>query len=334
MTDDCGLLEHARGSIPDRNHGYCTDDNGRALGVVARSGNPAVADLAERYLAFCAHAHQGSGTFALRMNYGRVWGDSVSDDASARAIQGLGIAAEHAPVGRLRDASMALFEQCTDFSSRWTRSMAHAAVGAAAVARAHPGHPGARRLLERSRSVLGSVPDDGIWPWNEPRLGYANALLPTARIAYGAGLSDDRAVADGLRQLAWLVERQQGDHGLSIVPHEGRAPGEPRPGFDQQPIELWHLAEAAQTAWEVTGDAAWLDVITACAGWFDGENDLRVQMHDLASGGCFDGLRSDGPNRNQGAESTLAHIFVRILADEARQAASPTRDARPRWSNT
>jgi hypothetical protein len=31
MCDDTGLLQHAVHSVPDRQHGYCVDDNARAL---------------------------------------------------------------------------------------------------------------------------------------------------------------------------------------------------------------------------------------------------------------------------------------------------------------
>src|SRR3546814_11094347 len=35
MSDDCGMLQHARSTIPDRRHGYCLDDNARALMLAA-----------------------------------------------------------------------------------------------------------------------------------------------------------------------------------------------------------------------------------------------------------------------------------------------------------
>jgi glycosyltransferase involved in cell wall biosynthesis len=35
LTDDTGILQHANYTIPDRTHGYCTDDNARALLVAA-----------------------------------------------------------------------------------------------------------------------------------------------------------------------------------------------------------------------------------------------------------------------------------------------------------
>jgi hypothetical protein len=42
--------------------------------------------------------------------------------------------------------------------------------------------------------------------------------------------------------------------------------------------------------------------------WFLGDNDGRAVMWDRATGGGYDGLTPDGPNLNQGAESTLALI--------------------------
>ena len=36
MTDDVGLLEHAKGIVPRYEHGYCLDDVARGLVVVCR----------------------------------------------------------------------------------------------------------------------------------------------------------------------------------------------------------------------------------------------------------------------------------------------------------
>lgn len=35
MTDSTGVLQHSRYVIPNREHGYCTDDNARALVVTS-----------------------------------------------------------------------------------------------------------------------------------------------------------------------------------------------------------------------------------------------------------------------------------------------------------
>jgi hypothetical protein len=48
--------------------------------------------------------------------------------------------------------------------------------------------------------------------------------------------------------------------------------------------------------------------VLTCAAWFEGCNDVGCVMYDANTGGGYDGLTPDGPNWNQGAESTLALI--------------------------
>ena len=46
LCDDTGILQHAVHSVPDRAHGYCVDDNARALllsSALANSGERATA---------------------------------------------------------------------------------------------------------------------------------------------------------------------------------------------------------------------------------------------------------------------------------------------------
>jgi hypothetical protein len=92
------------------------------------------------------------------------------------------------------------------------------------------------------------------------------------------------------------------------VPVGGAGPDDAPPAFDQQPIELAALADACARAESVTGDAAWRRGVDLAIDWFAGVNDLGVAMSDPVTGGGFDGLTPNGPNLNQGAESTLALI--------------------------
>jgi regulator of protease activity HflC (stomatin/prohibitin superfamily) len=50
--------------------------------------------------------------------------------------------------------------------------------------------------------------------------------------------------------------------------------------------------------------------------WFTGNNELRVSLYDYQTGGCRDGLHADGPNLNQGAESTLAWLIARLTVED------------------
>jgi hypothetical protein len=93
-----------------------------------------------------------------------------------------------------------------------------------------------------------------------------------------------------------------------VAPVGGCGPDDPRPGFDQQPIEVAALADACSRAAALTGDDRWAAGVASAVAWFLGDNDAQAPMWDPCSGGGYDGLRADGPNLNQGAESTLSLI--------------------------
>jgi hypothetical protein len=128
-----------------------------------------------------------------------------------------------------------------------------------------------------------------------------------------------------LHLLHWLIKIETcGDH-FSFTPQSGWTRGEPRPGFDQQPIEAGAMADACATAFDSTGDDGWAEACLRAAAWFLGANDAGVMLLDPVTGGCGDGLEPDGCNANQGAESTLAMISAlqqaRRLQAAARSAA-------------
>jgi hypothetical protein len=184
--------------------------------------------------------------------------------------------------------------------------MAFAALGAAELLHVDPGHRSARALISDYAAGIAGSNGDPSWPWPESRLTYANALLPEAMIAAGTALEDHALQQRGLDLLAWLVDHETADGHLSPTPATGRSPGDARPGFDQQPIEVSSLADACARASAVDASQIWPDSVRAAAAWFEGANDAGLQMWDPRTGGGFDGLHADGVNRNQGAESTLA----------------------------
>jgi hypothetical protein len=331
MTDDTSLFEHAIGALPHRSLGYCTDDAGRGLAVAVRSLEPGADELAERWLAFLEQAHEDEGGFRLRMGFDRRWTDDPSsDDATGRAIFGIGVAAATSPWVHVRREARRLFELVSGFRSNYPRATAHAVVGAAELLAADERCVSARSLVEEGLASLPRGTDDERWPWPEPRLAYGNALLPEALIAAGHALGDGSAFDEGLRLLRWLTDEETWGGHLSVTPAAGRGPSDVRPGFDQQPIEAGQLAEACARAFAVTGNDDWLDPLRLCVGWFEGSNDVGVPMFDQETGGAFDGLEPAGVNQNQGAESTIALVatlqhaarFEELLASRQRAARS------------
>jgi hypothetical protein len=199
-------------------------------------------------------------------------------------------------------------------------------LGAAEVLSAWPCAAAARSLLEAAASRLGSLSPDPNWPWPQARLAYDNARIAEARFAAGLAIGDQGLLAEGLHLLDWLVQVETcGDH-FSFTPVGGRGPGDPRPAFDQQPIEAGAMADACARAFDATGEEPWAAACVRAAAWFVGANDVGVTLLDAVTGGCRDGLEADGRNANQGAESTLAMISAlqqaRRLQAAARSAAS------------
>jgi hypothetical protein len=309
LTDSRGTFEHALFTQPRREHGYCTDDMARVLVVATREPDPpsALHRLAGISLRFLAAAQDLDGAYRNRMDRAGRWEDEpTTEDCWGRAVWGLGTAAAHSDVTAVRQAATAQFERAARRRSPWPRAMAFAAVGAAEVLGAEPRNRVARQLLVDFADDLPPPAADGTWPWPEPRLSYANAVLAEARIAAGAALDRPDLLRHGLDLLAWLLDHETPDGHLSPTPVGGRGRDDHGPGFDQQPIEAAALADACARAGTLDRSGSWSAGVAAAAAWFLGENDARLPMFDGATGGGFDGLGPDSVNLNQGAESTLA----------------------------
>lgn len=309
MSDHHGTFEHACGAEPRREHGYCTDDMARVLVVTTREsgGGAAVCGLAKVAIRFLDEAQGYLGGCRNRMDSNGRWTDALAfEDCWGRCLWGLGSAAAHSDNGLIRRLSVVQFERAAHGRSAWPRAMAFAAIGAAELLSVEPANAAAGKLISDYAAGAPVPGVDADWPWPEPRLSYANAVLAEAMIAAGAALDDAPLSQRGLDLLGWLVERETRDGHLSPTPAAGWSAGEPRPGFDQQPIEVSSLADACARAATVDAGAIWPATVRAAVAWFQGDNDAGVPMWNPETGGGFDGLHADGANQNQGAESTLA----------------------------
>jgi hypothetical protein len=309
LTDRYGTFEHAEGDEPRVEHGYCTDDVARVLLLTARepSPSPLSRQLRDDALRFVAAAQDPTGATRNRRSAdGRWHGRHRVEDAWGRSLWALGVASR--ADGWVAQAALAAFERGAERRSRWPRSMAFAALGAAPVLRADPWNRTAHGLLDHAAMVLGELSGDSRWLWPEERLSYANPVIPEAMIATGTALDRPQLVEEGLVLLDWLLRRETDDGHLSVSYVGGAGPDDPVRGFDQQPIEVAAMADACARAATVDGSSQWLEGVRMAAAWFDGANDVGVTMWDPETSGGYDGLMADGVNLNQGAESTLALV--------------------------
>jgi len=319
ICDDTGILQHSVHMIPDRAHGYCVDDNARALMLMHRLGEDALGrcgQLATVFAAFVQHAwNPDRGEFRNFMGFGGNWLEDVgSEDSCGRTLWALGATARDARDPGLRQWALELFERTAasalDFGS--PRAIAFALLGADFVLAGHPEHDLANRLLrsgaERLNALYGAAarPD---WQWFEPVLAYDNCRLPEAMLRAGVRLERADVTACGVATLRWINDLQIAPHGhYRPIGSDcfGQAYALPRP-FDQQPLEVWAAIDAASAAYDVTGDDIWLAHARRAYEWFTGANDRGVIVGDVLTGTSKDGINPRGLNLNEGAESVLAY---------------------------
>jgi hypothetical protein len=309
MTDDNGIFQHATYFMPNRDHGYCTDDNARALLVSTLATahleeDSGIRELATRYLAFLQHAYDESGgVFHNFMGFDRRWIEERRPvDSHGRALWALGVAAAEFPEERLRAIAV------TDL-----RAAAFGLLGTVGYLDRYAGDSAARRMREFLADYLLQSFEYELssdeWPWPEQVLTYANARLPQALLDAGRQMESEAMIAAGLRALAWLTEISTANGHFSPVGNNGWYPrGGSRALFDQQPLEADAMVAACIAAYRATGEHIWVDRAALCFQWFLGANDLELPIYDPSTGGCRDGLSPNGVNENQGAESTLAWL--------------------------
>jgi glycosyltransferase involved in cell wall biosynthesis len=324
MTDDTGVLQHAKFTVPNRRHGYCVDDNARALIVTTRAHDlnrtdASLADLSAIYLSFLDDAfNPDTGRFRNFMSYERKWLEEVgSEDSHGRALWALGVMAgwgvgsgQVAVATKLFKNALPALETFAD-----SRAIAFPILGIQAYLRRNDDDQWVWELLQTlgdrlsNRFTQYATKD---WNWHEDQLNYDNARLPQALMACGRAIQNDDMVALGIGVLEWLgdVQINPSDGCFAPVGNQGWfSKSGSKAQYDQQPLEAAAMIGACIEAYECTQGEEWIQLAITCFDWYLGKNNRQLKLYDHASGGCRDGLQQDGVNENQGAESTLSYIL-------------------------
>lgn len=324
LTDDTGILQHAAFTTPDRSHGYCTDDNARALIVTIMNyklfKEEDVLPLLQVYLSFLNYAvDKDSGCIRNFMSYDRRWLEQVgSEDSHGRTLWSLGIAILHSPTDSILGLSTRLFHRLLPVLESFTspRAWAYSILGCLSYLQRFGGDLKVQRLCSLLTGRLSKLFADNAsadWPWGENIVTYDNARLTQAFLAAGRMFKKRNISNQGLNSLEWLLKIQtnSGEGHLSLIGNNGWFKREEKKAqFDQQPIEVPAFIDACYEAYLLTEQEKWLERIDWCFNWFLGSNDIHQVVCDFRTGGCKDSLQSTGVNQNQGAESTLAWLMA------------------------
>ncbi len=319
MTDDTGLFQHAKFTIPNRAHGYCSDDNTRALIVLSKYyqqyKDRHVLDLFDRYLSFLLHSQKSDGTIRNFMNFDRTWLTSEPQhDGLGRVLWALGTVIAHPPNTSYTSIAKEFFDRTVrHVDSQSPRGMAYSIFGMTDYLKQFPGASDIKRhMLTAADSLLQLYLQfrEPTWDWFENILCYDNAVVPDALFRAAMVFESDEYRQAAEQMTAFLLEQIfNGDH-FSFIGCNGwyRKNGK-RASFDQQPIEPAGTILLTASAYQATGDIQYLHLQRKAFDWFMGSNDLGIPLYDFKTHGCCDALMADGVNLNQGAESTLSFLM-------------------------
>jgi glycosyltransferase involved in cell wall biosynthesis len=322
MCDSTGLLQHAVHSIPDRAHGYCVDDNARALllsNALASFGETRLSEpMTSRFAAFIQHAwNPDTHRFRNFMSYDRQWLEAQgSEDSHGRALWALGECARSDTDPSRRRWAAALFKTALPAVEGFQspRAWAFTLLGLDAYCALVVGDLAAGRIRELLADRLISAfhaTETKDWHWFEDVLAYDNARLPHAVLHTGEALKRPQFVKVGLASLRWLMTLQTTPEGY-FRPIGTESFGVERTApqaFDQQPVEAAAAISACLAAWRVQDSAQWTTGALRAFDWFLGGNDLQTSLVDTSTGSCRDGLHPDRPNENRGAESVVSYLL-------------------------
>ncbi|MFA5113549.1 MAG: glycosyltransferase [Candidatus Margulisiibacteriota bacterium] len=326
LTDDTGLIQHAKYIVPDRHTGYCLDDNSRALMLCAwavfllQSGEARA--LIPTYFSFTHFMQNKDGRFRNFIDYQRRFlDDNGSDDAAGRALWALGYIIWRPPHNAYRSLAFECFQKALPHIRGLNlRGKALAMLGLAAYLRCYQGDESVAALLRECADYLLDLykkvsKDD--WRWFEEIVCYDNGIMPMALFQTYSLLREEKYLQVAKETLEFLEKMTSNNGRLSIVGSRGwyKRGGE-RAQYDQQPIDAAAMVLAYQSAYRVTREKEYLKKMRSAFGWFLGDNDMGMSLYDYETKGCADGLLPEGVSLNQGGESTVSFLMALLAMIE------------------
>lgn len=323
MTDDTGIFQHCTMNIPNREHGYTTDDNARALIVAIKNWNLLQNDEMLRYiseyLSFLLHAYDDqSENVKNYMNYQRKWVDTkLSEDTAGRMIWALGYCLKHAPNESIHILSINLFKKIIAHVLHFTSPRAWSLIitGAVLYLSVYPGDLEVKHicsiLVKRLTDQFNRNMDEN-WVWLEDIISYENARIPQALFSYGGFYGDKNILGLAVDSFKWIVDVQTDkiNNRFSLIGNKGWMHRDGmKAKFDQQPVEIAAIIDAAYEGYQYTKEKYYEGVVERGIDWFLGNNDVGGNVYDFSNGGSRDGIHSLGVNLNEGAESTLSWLL-------------------------
>jgi len=316
LTDDTGMLQHSKYSLPDPNHGYTTDDNARALIMALllyeNYEKKKYLSLVYRYASFLLNAQNAEGRFRNFMHYNREWlEEEGSEDCFGRCLWALSFAFsnKHTPKGIKYGLSYLLEKALPHVTTlNYLRSKAYSIIGLSHL----EGEEIRKLIFEMAQSLCRQYDEymDGEWKWFENIVSYCNFVLPWSLLKAYRVTGEKKFLDVAVESLEFLGRVTFKNEYFKPVGCKGwLVKGEHPAEFDEQAVEACEGVLTFLEAYEATGETNYLQKAEKCHEWYEGFNSKGISLIDSDTGGCYDGLTRDGLNLNMGAESLVSYVI-------------------------
>jgi hypothetical protein len=326
LTDQTGIIQHAIFDMPNRKEGYCIDDNARALLLTvwaAKYKNDQTASrLLPVYLGFIHYMQTDDGYFRNFMTYSKETPEERgSEDSFGRTMMALGYLINEGTtllqIKTSRDIFSKAYRHVNSLVS--LRGIANTIIGICQFIKAsYPDDLKRNMVIELANKMIVEYKNNksNNWNWFEPVLTYDNAILPLALLNAYEVTQDEAYLTIAFESIHFLESKVFHAGMLRPIGNQGwHTRGGKIARFDQQGIDVMAMVLFYSQAFRVTRVKKHLLRMYKSYQWFLGANDLALSLYDPATGGCADGLHSEGINLNQGAESTLAYWISHVVVD-------------------
>src|SRR3989338_2513693 len=328
LTDDTGIIHHAKYSVPNRKTGYTLDDNARALIVAAKHYNLFKSKqdlkLISTYVSFFYHVQKEDGKFHNLLDYDkRCLDEEGSEDSFGRALWACGNVIASKVHNNIKATAKFIFDNASKSvnSINSIRAKAFSIIGLCNYYKEYKHKDIIDKVRALADSLIRSYKANSSqnWKWFEPKLTYSNSKLPEALFLAYLTTKNNEYLTIAEESLDFLSKVLTIDGKLVPIGNKGwYYQGGKREVYDQQPIDASSMVQTCLLAYKVTKKKVYCSNAVLAFNWFLGKNSLNQMMYDETTGGCFDGLCVNSINLNQGAESTISYLLARLSLEETK----------------
>ena len=329
MTDDTGIIQHAKHSLPNRFTGYCLDDNSRALITAIQYYNlkpkEKLLNLINIYLGFLHYAQKEDGHFQDFMSYEKKFLELKSgEDSFGRTIWAIGFLLSSKIHNNLKSSAKFIFENSIKNidNLKNIRSQAFTILGLYYYYKNYSNEDILIKIKILADKIIKAYEENSTedWKWFEKKITYSNGKLPEALFLAYDLTNDKKYLKIAEETLSFLSSLVILNNKLVLIGQNGwYLQGKKRAYYDQQPVDASSMVSVYTVAFKITKNKDYFNKAFLSYSWFLGNNSIEQTIYDEFTGGCYDGLRPNCINLNQGSESTISYLLARLNLEDLKK---------------